>query len=336
MRPNQEGCLFLGNLVQRFILDDAGRYIPEHVSGGPLFAAAAAKSLGFDVAILSRVGADFAPDHLDQIQAKGIDVSRVQRLTKDLDQRLFTSLADPANPSYDQPIQHFARVGHALPKALLDYIYKGQQIDKRDQRGQLGLREEDLSDLAGKFAAAHLCPSDFLSHELIPPSLRSLGAPQITLETRASYMIPDFESEIPSLVTGLKALISNRDHLKSLFGEAKTHWELIERMASFGCEAVITINQFTGIDLFLVESDQRLHIAPYPGKLRDLTFARSSFAGGFLAGLLRSEDLREAALTGAAAMSIATESPDPFYILDSFAGLISSRKENLALATKRL
>jgi hypothetical protein len=336
LNPDQAGSLFLGNLIQRFVLDNSGKFIDQHPSGAPLFAAAAAKSLAVPSAIQDRIGSNFPAAQINQIETMGIDTSLVHQLNEPLDQRLFTSLANPAHPRYDQPVHHFAALNQPLPKALLDYQYVGHRIDSKKERTSLTWREADLEGISKNIGAAHLCPADFLSHELIPSALRQLEIEIITLEAPASYMIPDFKRAIPELVTGLKAFITSRNRILAMYGERADLGEIMENIASYGCDSVIAVDQFTGIDLYVASSAQHIHIPAYPSKLRDLTFARSSFAGGLLASLIGSHDLIESALYATATMSVATESHDPFFILDTYQGLITSRKENLALAMKTL
>ncbi len=334
MKASSSNSLILGNLVDRCILDKEDQFISPHPSGDPLFAAAASKSLGIYPTLLSRISLDYPQAYITDIQTRGINISAIQRLERSYDHRLFTSLKDPQRPHHDKPIQHFAQARQKLPKSLLDYQYNDTHIDKPDKRKKMTWRESDLNGIQTVFAGAHLCPNDFLSHQLMPSALRARGIKTLTLESRHSYMIPDFKRKIPDLVNGLSAFVSTRQQIEQVFGKGIDHWQEMARLADFGCDAIILVDHFKGIDLFIADKLQRLHIPPYPGKIRDLTFAKSSFGGGLLAGLILTQDILEAALLGAAAMSLAAESYKPFFILDSYEGLITSRKDNLAQAIK--
>jgi len=219
----------------------------------------------------------------------------------------------------------------------LNYAHQGELQDQRKKRGDSSWREADLAPSLEQFAGAHLCPHDFLSHQIIPGVLRERGIDKITLESRNSYMRPDFSNDLPKLVTGLNAFITSEDQLHTIFADRKIDiWQKAAFLGDFNCDCIVIQRSGRGLYVYVSADKSGYKIPPYPSQAIDPSFAASSFAGGMLAALLEDKDPLEAALYGAAIMSIAIQGTDPFYILDSYIGLAESRKASLSQAVKRI
>ena len=92
---------------------------------------------------------------------------------------------------------HFARLGEPFPKSLLGYTSPVFQLDSRTQPGKLSLRMTDIPQDYLDATAAHLCPMDFISHNLIPPALRRGQVTTITLTpTDVNWMASDLTHAI--------------------------------------------------------------------------------------------------------------------------------------------
>ncbi len=327
--------LFLGSIERRTLISAKDNISIDQASGNVLYAAAANMLFGRQASIYARIGSNYPKKWLQEFEEKGIDCSRINRLHKELEHRSFTVIAENLEISHKNIADHFARLNTALPKSLLDFAYTGERKDERHKRRDSSWREEDLLNNLEGVKAAHICPHDYLSHHLIPSVLRESGIEKITLESRESYMHSDFRNDIPNLVNGLSAFFTNERQMNMLLSNSKTDiWEKAAYLGDFNCECVIIQTPGRGQYVYISEEKQRFHIPPYPTMAEDVSFSTSSFAGAFLASLMNGDDHLDAALNGAAAMSIAIQGIGPFYILDSFIGLAESRKNSLAQAVK--
>lgn len=329
-------CLLLGRLQRDTLINAQGQALIDQPGGNLLYAAAAYRLWGDKPGLMSRVGSDYPLDWLEILESKGLDTTGIKQLAEPHDPRRFTAYSDVLTEHRENPIKHFARIGQPLPKSLLGYAAQSLKLDAKRKRDALSLRQEDLPESYRGAKAAHLCPLDYLSHSLMPAALRDAGVQTITLDAGRGYMHPDFWNEVVNLVNGLTVFLATEERLIGLFaGRGNTDiWQMIERVASFNCRAVVIHSVTRGQWLFDAAADKRYHIPAYPSRLSDVTNAGSSFCGGFASGLQRTQDLLRAVLYGNAISSLAVEGSGAFYVADGLPGLAESRLLSLQQAVQ--
>jgi len=334
---NEISSLIFGSLEERTLITSQKDLSIAQPSGDLLYAAAAHQFFGHQSSIFARVGKNYSLNWVEDFEKLGIDCSSLVKLEQEFDHRTFTALSEDLKSSVSNPLDQFAKIKKPLPKSLLAYKHQGSQQDERKRRSASSWREADLAPSLHKFNGAHLCPHDFLSHRIIPGVLRERGINVITMESRKSYMHPDFRNDLPKLVNGLSAFITSEDHLHTIFTDRKIDiWQKAAFLGDFNCDCIVIQRSGSGHYIYVSADKSGYKIPAYPSQAIDPTFAGSSFAGGMLAALLNDKDPLEAALYGAASSSIAIQGTDPFYILDSYTGLAESRKNSLAQAVKRI
>jgi sugar/nucleoside kinase (ribokinase family) len=328
-------CLLLGRLQRDTLITAQGQAIIDQPGGNLLYAAAAYQLWGDKPGLVSRVGADFPDGWEEQLQEKGIDTQGIRKLADPQDLRRFLAYSDVLTAHRENPIKYFAKWGLPMPKPLLGHQAPSSNPDDRRARSPLSLRPEDLPDGYRHARAAHLCPLDYFSHSLMPAALREAGVQTVTLDAARGYMHPDFLGEMPSMVNGLSVFLAKEERLTALFtGHTDDIWEMMAGIASFNCPAVVVHSVLRGHWLLDAASHKRYHIPAYPSRLADITNAGSSFSGGFIAGLLRTQDLLRAVLYGSAIGSLAMEGSGAFYVADSLPGLAESRLQSLEQAVQ--
>ena len=328
--------LLFGKLTRDTILPLEGK--PQvDIPGGSLFYAAAGLRLWSNsCGLVGRVGEDYPQEWLTAFDRFGFDRRGIRTLPEAVHVRTFQAYLDDHTCLQDNPVSHFARLGEPFPKSLLGYANPEFQLDSRTQPGILSLRMSDIPQDYLDATAAHLCPMDFISHNLIPPALRRGQITTITLDPGEGYMTPIFWDDIPALVKGLSAFICSERKLMSLFqGRSNDPWEMAETIASYGCEFVVIKRGARG--QYLYDSIRRSgwQIPAYPARIVDPTGAGDAFCGGFLTTLRETYDPLEAALRGSVSASLVMEGSGSFYALDTLPGLPQARLESLRGMVRR-
>jgi sugar/nucleoside kinase (ribokinase family) len=334
-KPSAPEALFLGRLQRDFVITAQQQALIDQPGGNLLYAASAFKLWGDQAGLVARVGSDFPAKWIKQFDELGFDTRGIRSVAALADQRRFIAYPDTFTARQEQPIKHFGRLGLPFPKSLLGYKPPSPHTDSKRERGLLSLRPEDIPADYLSAKAAHLCPLDYFSHHLLPATLRSAGIQTVTLDAGANYMHPRYWNEVPELVNGLTVFLADEQKMRNLFASKTTDlWEMAAGIAKFNCHAVVIKSLTFGQYLYDEASAKRYHIPAYPARIADITSAGSSFCGGFLAGLMRKQDLLEATLIGSATASLAMEGSGAFYISDSLTGLVDARVESLRQAVK--
>lgn len=337
MSETTPSCILLGRLQRDTIINAAGQALVDQPGGNLLYAAAAYQIWGDTPGLVSRVGSDFPTDWEQHIGGHALDTRGIVRLAEPQDLRRFVAYSDVATAHRENPIKYFARHNLPLPKSLLGYLAPVERLDPKRERNALSLRPDDVPPAYRGAGAAHLCPLDYHSHKLLPAALREQGTPIVTLDAGRGYMHPDFLAELPELVNGLTVFLTTEERLVTLFANrSQDLWKMIETVGSFNCKAVVVHSVHRGQWLLDVEARKRYQIPPYPARLADISNAGSSFCGGFIAGLQRTQDFLRATLYGNSLQSLAMEGSGAFYVGETLPGLAESRLNSLASAVQAI
>lgn len=335
--PAPPQLLLLGRLQRDTIITADGQVRSNQLGGNLVYAASAARLAGAASGLVARVGADFPNEWLLELAEKGFDTRGIRRLEEPLDLRRFIAYSDLYTSRRDHPIKHFGKRGLPFPKGLLGYAGDANKPDSKRERTPATLRPEDIPETYQGAKAAHLCPLDYLSHTLMPAALRDAGATQVTLDANRSYMHPAFWDGMPQLINGLTVFHVQDALLRLLFTKrTEDLWTMVETIAAFNCDCVVVRHPARGYWLYERASRLRLHLPPYPARTYDVTDSGSSFCAAFAAELVRTGDMRQALLTGAAVSSLAIEGNGGLYVMDTLPGLAASRAEILVQALKTL
>lgn len=335
MAETPPSCILFGRIEQDTIITADGNALIDQPGGNLLYAASAYGVWGDTPGLVSRVGSDFPHAWEATLSAQRLDTHGVVRLEQSADLRRFIAYSDVVTAHRENPIRHFARHNLSFPKSLLGYQAPVEPLDSKRERNALSLRPEDIPAAYQGAKAAHLCPLDYYSHRLLPATLREQGTEIITLDAGRGYMHPDFIAELPELVNGLTVFLTTEERMLNLFAHrSQDNWKLIDTLGSFNCRAVVVHSVHRGQWLLDVDARKRYQIPPYPARLSDITHASSSFCGGFIAGLLRTQDFLRATLYGNALQSLAMEGSGAFYVEETLPGLAESRLQSLTSAVQ--
>jgi hypothetical protein len=322
--------IFAGLLQRDFVILPSGKTLLDVPGGNVLYAAVGLVIWEADPppGIIARVGEDYPQAWLEVIAEREIDTRGVHILPDVVDLRNFYAYTGRETRSTQDPVTHFARIGAPFPRALLGYRSSTSTLDSRIQQSPTSLRQGDIPSAYLDATAAHLCPMDYLTHSLLPAILRRAALSTVTLDPSPGYMNPTFWGDVPAIITGLTAFLPSEEDLRFLFqGRSEDLWEMVEAVASFGCEIVVVKCGERGQLLYEVPSHNRWEIPAYASRVMDPSGAGNAFCGGFLAGYRHSYDPLEAVLYGNISASLVVEGIGPFYALDALPGLAQARLE---------
>ncbi len=321
--------VIVGNLNREFILPLNNRPLLDAPGGSALYAAVGAAIWTAGIGLVARVGEDYPQTWLRAFEAAGLDVGGVRILPQSLDVRSFRAWLDEHTCQTDQPITHFARLGIPFPRALLGY--QGPPGPSREQATfpLTSPRPGDVPDAYRRAAAVHICPLDMASAGRLLSVFQENGASLLTLAVPLLPPTPaSWETLRPFL--RLTAFLPEERSLRSFFqGKTDDLWEMVEEIASCGCEYVVVQREQGGQVLYDATSRQRWEVPPYPARPIDPSGVSDAFCGGFLAGLWKTGDPLQAVLHGNISASLVIEGSGALYALEALPGLAQARLERL-------
>jgi sugar/nucleoside kinase (ribokinase family) len=318
--------LISGTLKRSYILPFESRP-QEDIPGGSVFYGAAGLGLWDTRAgLIGQVGEDYPREWLERMAQHDFDTRGVRIIPAILDNREFITYTDLETRSFESPLSHYAHRGLSYPKYLLGYTPPVEMLDSRIVPGPLTTRPNDLPADYLEATSVHLAPTDFLTHSLLPPALRQGQVSTITIDPSSGYMNPAFFDEMPGLLRGISAFITNETKLRALFeGRSSKLWEMAEALGGNGCDIIIIKRGSQGQYVYDHLGHHHWNIPAYPARVVDPTGAGDAFCGGYLAGYRNSYNPLQAAFCGNVSASFCIEGSGPFYMFDTLPGLAQAR-----------
>ena len=336
MAEEQSNFVILGRLQQDYFITHDGRSHEGILGGSAVYAAIGAKLWADSISIVSRVGSDFPETLLTELGNLGIDTSGITVLPEPHDTRKFYAYSSLEEKVDTVPPAHYLRINQPLPKDLVNYQGHTTPREDLDAFGPLTIRPSDIGPAIASAKYAHFTPTDYLTHVSVPFHLREMGAQIISLDPSDIYMEPDYREKLPAIVSGLDAFIPSEEEAKSFFRPREFDiWEMSEAFAEMGCQFVVIKCGARGQTLLDRYTGRKWRIPSYPARVYDVTGAGDSFCGGFLVGLMQTEDPVEAALLGSVSASVVIEGTGALFALDSLPGLLEARLDVLRPQVKR-
>ncbi len=331
--------IFVGELRREFSLSLDDKWILDAPGGNSLYSAC-----GYLVwekeqspGICTRIGENFHQDWLEEFWEQGINTDGVVVLPGALDLRTCYVQEGDSVQMVADPVSYFSQAGVSVPPALIGYSGQDGKVQNRMTSSETSIKESDLPPDYLTATGAHLCPLDYLSHNLLPAVLRKHGFSTITLDPGSSYMDSNYLGDVPALMPGLTAFLPSEDELKNLFKGVKADiWEMAADLGRYGCELIIIKRGAAGQYLYESATGKKWSVPAYPARVKNPIGAGDAFCGGFLAGYRAAFDPVRAVLYGSVSSSLAIEGSGPFYPLQALPGLAAARLEYLQGAVREL
>lgn len=322
--------LVAGSITRSTIVTSEGRFRVDQPGGSALQAAGGLKLWDSSIGLLSAISPDFPSDWLSDFENQGLDINGIHKTKEPFDMRYFAAYDVTGGPDRSAPVSVFKKLETSMPQEILGYTIPEIQLDSRNRPGLLTLRPGDVPAEYMDATAVHFCPSDFLTHSLMPGILRQGQIQTVTIDPSPGYMNKTFWDDIPQVVTGITAFLPSEEDCYSLFeGKTRDLKEIAAALAAYGCEFVAIKRGEKGVLLYEHVSHAFWEIPAYPVQPVDPTGVEDAFCGGFLAGLRMKYDPLEAALMGSVSASFKIQGTGPFYPMDALEELVNARLEIL-------
>lgn len=314
-----------GKLNREYILPSSAPPLIDFPGGSLLYAAGGLAVWGASVALLGRVGEDYPHKWIRDLKKRGFDVNGICIEPRSIDLRAFIAYNDKFERNRASPVSHFARRELTFPKSLLGYQTPEVTSDPR-QTDPLAPAALDIPEDYRDALHVHLCPFDFTSQSQLINVFKGGSNVTLSLDPAPSYMVPLFWRELRIGLQGVTCFQPSEEELRALFwGETNDLWDMAKQIAAFGPRIVVIKRGPQGQYLFDAAANRRYEIPAYPSRMADPTGAGDAFAGGFLAGIHKTQDPLMAVLYGSVSASLKVEGSGPFYPLDVLPGLAEAR-----------
>ncbi|GAB4162954.1 MAG: hypothetical protein Fur0021_37640 [Candidatus Promineifilaceae bacterium] len=285
--------------------------------GNALYAAVGAALWRESVGVWARVGNNYPQAWLTQLSAYGLADQGVIHLPEPQDHRTFYAYLPDGRRDDANPAAHFARINQPLPSFLQDYVHSTLGQDDPVHYEPLALRPDDWPTAYAQARAVHLSPLSICTHRDTPPFLRAAGMRQITVDPGERYMTPALAHLIRHFLPSVTAFLPSDQEIRSLFGAEVDQVEAARTLAAWGAPLVVIKRGADGVLLYEREPERVTELAAFhaPGDPRviDVTGAGDAFCGGFMVGLDRTGDPRQAACYGLASASLVIEGYGALY-----------------------
>jgi len=315
--------LVFGQLTREYLLPPDGPPRLDMAGGSLLYAAAGLRVWESEIGLVGRAGNDYPREWLNNCKSRGMDISGIRIISKNLDVREFIAYNESFEANRVNPVSHFARRDMTFPKSLLGYQ---PPDDKKKPDRESVLIVTDIPNDYLTARAALLCPMDLVTQTQLIAGMKRGSVHTFVLDPGPATMTRAARRELPALLNGVTAFLPSQGELSNLFwGETYDLWKMAEKVSMYGCEYVVIKCGSRGQLLYDTNSKRKWEIPAYPARLADPTGAGDAFCGGFVAGYCKNYDPLEGVLYGNISASLKLEGSGAFYPLDVLPGLAEAR-----------
>jgi sugar/nucleoside kinase (ribokinase family) len=328
--------IIAGKLAREYLLPPSGQPLLDSPGGSLLYAAGGLALWESDMGLVARVGRDYPEEWINRFKERGFDTRGIRIQPEDIDLRSFIAYTNKNERSLSNPVSHFARRELTFPKALLGY----QPPDVRDDPQEMDPLAPGALDVPEDYRdapAVHLCPLDFTSQSQLIRVFKSGSNLTLSLDPAPSYMTPKFWRNLRVVLQGVTCFQPSEEELRALFwGETHDLWEMAKQISNYGPQFVIIKRGQNGQYVYDAVAERRYEVPAYPARFADPTGVGDAFAGGFLAGFMKTKDPVEATIHGSVSASLKVEGSGPFYPLGVMPGLAEARLHALREQARRI
>ena len=331
---NYSPYIIIGKLSRDFILTDKGEDVSDIPGGHIIYTAIGMSPKEKHPGIVARIGKNYPEKFLELLKKYEFSTHGIKKVDSNLDQRNFISFfqqeffndADPRKQL--SVLSQYFKAGKSFPKELLGYNKKINNGDSLTERTAETILARDIPSEYLEARSIHLCPLDYLSHNLLPQAFPGGNQRTITIHAGNGYMHPYFFEGVKTLVNGVTAFIVRERQVRNLFFEKYRISKLEDMMKillDYGAENIV-IKQEDRSYIFINRGDlivKKLRIeieGPYE-KIGEL----SCFCGGYIVGLNETYDYIKAVALGVARASMLQNDWNPYNNLNIFETLLDEK-----------
>ncbi|MFJ5717886.1 carbohydrate kinase family protein [Neobacillus sp. NPDC093127] len=287
--------VFIGHLTLDDTVLPSGKTNYDSLGGAALYSAAGANLWSNRVGLVSRVGHDYSPSYLKQLENFGIDTTGISR--------------------NDQPNIHiwalYDRDGH---RYFIPQQGGGNYLDMAPVSSEIPMTY--LQSAKG----FHIAPMPLPCQEEIVEKLSMLQA-LVTLDPHHEWLDPEYHERWKRLLERVDIFLPSEDEFITFWGIAKEndpdrYKEWIRKTAAMGPGIVVLKLGGKGVLLYHSINDTFHHVPSAAEKVVDVTGGGDAFCGGFLCGYIQTSDTMRAAMYGAVSASFVIEDFGPLHMFE--------------------
>lgn len=323
--------LIIGKLSRDFILTPEGKDLNDIPGGHLLYTAVGMSPWEKSPGLIARAGKNFPRSFIDYLSKYGLNTGGIKVLDIELEHRNFLSYFDSGTAGTqrnESVLSQYFRAGKSFPKELLGYNSSSGRTDSMTERTSATVLSRDIPRQFLEARCIHLCPLDYLSHNLLPQVFSGDTKRTISMQAGSGYMNPYFYDPVKTLVNGLTAFITHERDLRNLFAE---HYrihdtrEMIRILLDYGAENIV-VRMEDGSYYFINRADRAIKcLKNKTPEISKKTGELSCFCGAYLVGINETYNYKKAVAYGAARASMLKNDISPLNNLDVFDALLNEK-----------
>ena len=333
-KHNYSPYIIIGKLSRDFILTAEGDDINDIPGGHLLYTAIGMTPWERHPEIVARIGNNYPQEFLDLLQKYEYSTYGLKKINSDLEQRNFISYFQPekssqkGKTSQSSVLTQYFNAGKPFPRALLGYNPRKNRTDSLSERTPETILARDIPADYLEARCVHLCPMDYLSHNLLPQAFSGGTERTITVHAGTGYMQPYYYEAVKTLVNGLTSFIVREQSLRNLFFEKIRISQLEDMMKillDYGAVNIVVKAEDRSY-YFINRNDRRIkRLVPDRKEEFEKIGELSCFCGAYVVGLNETYDYQKAAAYGAARAELLTNEIIPFSNLNVFDALVNEK-----------
>ena len=328
---NYSPYVIIGKLSRDFILTSDGEDINDIPGGHLIYTAIGMTPWETHPSLVARVGRSFPARFISQMEANRFNVHGIKRINAEIEQRNFITYFDSSHDHNERDkkaqsvLTQYFSAGKPFPRELLGFNSRKNTGDNLTERTFETVLSRDIPPEYLEARCVHLCPMDFISHNLLPQAFFSAEKRTVTVQAGKGYMQPNFFDAVKSLVNGLTGFIVRESYLRNLFVEHFKITQLSDMMKillDYGAENIVVKTNDRKYT-FINRAERVIKILdPQPAEPFEKIGELPCFCGAYLAGLNETYDYNKAAAYGAARASLLINDVNPYNNLHVFDQLV--------------
>lgn len=331
---NYSPYVLIGKLSRDFLLTEEGESINNIPGGHLIYTAIGMTPWERHPSLVARIGKNFPENFVSLLEKYEFDIQGIKVIPQDIEHRNFISFFNSnQNTNYSNQVSanvltQYFNAGKPFPRELLGYNNSNNKSDHLTERTAETILAKDIPEAFLEARCIHLCPMDYLSHNLIPQVFLGSEKRTITIHSGEGYMRPPYFNAVKTLINGLTGFIVRERNLRNLFKEKYkiiNTEDMMKMLLDYGAENIVMKAEDRSY-YFINRVERSIkHLPPVITGKNEKIGELSCFCGAFLAGLNETYDYIKAVSYGAARVSLLRNDVNPYNNLEVFSALVMEK-----------
>ncbi|MBQ6342795.1 MAG: hypothetical protein IJI41_06710 [Anaerolineaceae bacterium] len=331
---NYSPYVIVGKLSRDFILTDKGNDLNGVPGGHLLYSAIGMSPWEKHPGLVSRISKNYPELYIKLLEKHGLDVRSIKIVDDQIEDRCFINYFTKEHNSEKKDniqksvLTQYFNAGKPFPRELLGFNNRRIKTDSMTERTSETILARDIPKEYLEARCVHLCPMDYLSHNLLPQVFSKNRRATVSIQAGEGYMQPYFFEAIKSLLNGVSAFIVREKNLRKLFSEnfrVSKLYEMMKILLDYGTDNII-VKANDSFFYFINNNDRIIRKLNYSqNSVYEKIGELSCFCGAFLVGLNQTYDYKKAVCYGVSRASLLSNEVNPYSNFDVYEGLVNEK-----------